>query len=356
MLSVLGYSDEISLMDGAITIVQKENFSIIQFSEDSNTNTNSSMVPKIKLIKKNSDSSFKCFLLPSESFDKFGILDKFDMLSPYPRRIISVFDTVSFDENRILPLIVLSNAVLSNSFMTNNAFFSPVKYYKYFNTEIIPGTSNTIVTNYKNKDTIESIRTNVFNINIAITNFNHRKIYITVKDFGPSDYKKSSKTKEELKTILENKYTDLVESKNFCYKVFEDSRKLYNERFYELGNFTMQYLMDNIQPGINDTYNKNKDNPFKKNNCYYYLGLNNFKLYNCTANVEAISNALVNFKKAQENDDFDSQMINLKYQQFSDLMVNILTNSFNSSDNTYRETGYEIILFDSEHFDNYEEF
>ena len=242
--------------------------------------------------------------------------------------------------------------------MPDKGFFSPVNYYQYVNIETNLSFSNLIVTNFKERGTNEAfpiIKTNVFAVTNIGVNYSKRKIYITVKDFSP-DYKKSSRTEEEIKAILEKKYAELIDNENFCYKVFEDSKKLYNEKYYEIGNDTIQYLIDNIQPGINDSYNKNNDNPFKRNNCYYYLGLNNFKLYSNTTNAEYISNSVISFKKALAIDDFDSQMVNLKYQQFSELMIYIITNSFKISDNSYDETGYGIILFNSEYFNNYEEF
>ncbi len=363
-----GYSEETRWTNAGVKLLNRESYSVIQFSENFvpvSTNSNSTSSSGSSASSKGkpavisaSGAGFKCYLLPAESLDKFRDMSGFDIMAPYTRRIISIFDTTIYNEKKMLSLIALSNALLTTNSLPANGFFSPVNYYKYVTIETNLGSSNLIVTNFKKigtNEAVPAIITNKFVVTNIGPNYSKRKVYITVKDFGP-DYKKSSKTMEEIKTILEKKYADLIDNKNFCYKVFEDSRKLYNEKYYEIGNDTMQYLIDNIQAGVNDSYNKNNDNPFKKNNCYYYLGLNNFKLYNNTGGAESLSNAFVSFKKALAADDFDSQMVNLKYQQFSEIMMSIITNSFAVTDNSFAETGCGIILFDREHFDNYEEF
>lgn len=353
--AVLGYSADLKLMDASVKLEGKESFQVLLFTEDMTTNTNSS---KKQVITVNSSvPGLKCYLVPVETYDKLGDLNKYDFKSVYPGRIISIFDTYSPDIQKTMKMIVLTNTLLSNKLLVNNGLFYPVNYYKYLAIETNISKTNVVVTNY-NESEVLSIKTNSLMVTNIGANSSKRKIYITLRDFGPvkPDYMKSSKSKEEINTILQNKYTDLIESKNFCYKVFEDSKKLYSEKYYDVGNESIQFLLDNYQPGINDTYSKNKDNPFKQNNCYYFLGLNNLKLYNNTSQVENLSNALVYFKKALGNDDFDSQMVNLKYQQFSELMVNVIMNSFSVLDGTYSETNYNFIFFDSEHFENYDEF
>ncbi|MEK6793508.1 MAG: hypothetical protein AABZ39_01930 [Spirochaetota bacterium] len=132
---------------------------------------------------------------------------------------------------------------------------------------------------------------------------------------------KSTNTSVGRTELIRKMFDTKIAGEGFCTTVFDFAKSLYAAKKYDTIDAVSTYLTANVKRDVNDVYQSDKSNPFRKNNAYYINALAFWRLAAYAKERSLYASAALEFKRAIARTPDHERMVNQKYALIAGMLA-----------------------------------